>query len=505
MTKLKNLWRNFVRMLDAPLDAAPVPQPKTPMDISSSLLGMASYRPEPVLHKVQKPELPPGVRASDWASDQTYMATDSAITFAVDYAAQHYGDVGFPGYPYLAQLNLISEYRSPSETTAMEMTRKWIKIVSHGDGDKSGKVEDIEAAMKRLNVRAAFEKCALLDGQFGHAQLYIKIKGQQDDDKRMLPLIVSSATIKKGDLEGFVVIEPLWTTPYAYNSNDPTAPDFYKPREWFVLGKRTHASRLLSFISRPVPDMLKPAYNFGGLSMTQLMEPYVRAWQRTRDSVSELIHAFSITGILTEMGDTLQGGTGDGLFNRMDLFNKTRDNRGLMVLNKDTEEMFQFNAPLSGLDKLQAQAQEHMAAPSHTPLVKLLGISPTGLNPSAEGELDVYDDYIAAMQENLFRVPLKTVINIIQLSEFGEIDESIDFEFVPMKQLDGEDLAAVRKSDAEAAATYIAAGVLDPLEERTRLAADPHSGYTNIDVGKLPEPPADPDAKPEDGMNDGNE
>jgi hypothetical protein len=99
---------------------------------------------------------------------------------------------------------------------------------------------------------------------FGHGQIFIKIKGQESDEARKLPLVIDPATIKKGSLLGFAVVEPLWTTPYAYNSNDPTAPDFYKPRAWFVLGKQTHADRLLSFISRPVPDMLKPAYNFGG-------------------------------------------------------------------------------------------------------------------------------------------------------------------------------------------------------------------------------------------------
>ena len=80
------------------------------------------------------------------------------------------------------------------------------------------------------------------------------------------------------------------------------------------------------------------------------------------------------------------------------------------------------------------------------------------------------------------------------------------------RQADGErrvanlaldaDLAAVRKSDAEAAAVLIQNSVLDPLEERQRLASDPNSGYTSIDVNKVPEPMEDPDAKPDDGVSD---
>lgn len=72
---------------------------------------------------------------------------------------------------------------------------------------------------------------------------------------------------------------------------------------------------------------------------------------------------------------------------------------------------------------------------SSIPLVKLLGITPNGLNASSDGEIRVFYDSIHAMQENLFRVPLKTVLDVIQLNEFGEIDPDIDFEFLPLYEL----------------------------------------------------------------------
>jgi hypothetical protein len=346
-------------------------------------------------------------------------------------------------------------------------------------------------------VRDLFRVAAEQDGFFGRAQIYIDIKGVTDETRK-LPLVIAPETIKKGSLNGFKTIEALWTTPYAYNSDNPLAPDFFKPTSWFVLGKQTHASRLMTFIAREVPDMLKPAYNFGGMSMTQLMEPYVNAWLRTRESVSDLLHSFSISGIKTNMASTLAGGTDDDLPGRAKLFNQIRDSRGLMLLDKESEEFFQFNTPLSGLDKLQAQSQEHMAAPSHTPLVKLLGITPTGLNASSEGEINVYYDYISAQQENLFTDHLNKVLAIIQLDRFGEIDPAIGFEFEPLMQLDGEGLSRVRKSDADAAVAYITAGVLSPEEERIRLAADPNSGYTSLEAEKLPAPPGDPDQPAEE-------
>lgn len=466
-----------------------------------ALAKFAPTEPEKVRYEIKPPVLPRGVVPDSAKSDAQYMALDASATSTYDYANQSYSGMGFPGYPHLSSLTQRSEYRSPSETTANEMTRKWIKVRSHGEGDLSGKIEIIEAELKRHKVRDLFRLAAEQDGFFGRAQIYIDIKGVTDESRR-LPLVINPATIKQGSLNGFKNVEALWTTPYVYNSDNPLAADFFKPTSWFIMGKQTHASRLLTFISREVPDMLKPAYNFGGMSMSQLMEPYVEAWLRTRDSVSDLLHSFSISGIKTNMASTLSAGSGDDLFKRAQLFNQIRDTRGLMLLDKDEEEFFQFNTPLSGLDKLQAQSQEHMAAPSHTPLVKLLGITPTGLNASSEGELQVYYDYIAAMQANLFTAPLNKIIQIIQLDQFGEIDEAIGFEFEPLMQMDGTELAAIRKSDADAGVAYITAGVISPEEERTRLAADPSSGYTSLNAEDLPELPDDPDAEPAEKLDE---
>jgi len=460
--------------------------------ISYSLLSrFAGQEPEPVRYEVKRPDLPPGV-----IPESAKMAMDTADSAIYEYASQTYRGMGFPGYPYLSELAQRSEYRSPTETTAKEMTRKWCKVVSHGEGDKAGKIEVIESELKRHKVRDLFRTAAEHDGFFGRGQIHVSLKGDTDET-RQLPLVIRKETINPGTLEGFKSVEPIWTAPYAYNSTDPLAKDFFKPTSWFVMGKLTHASRLLTFVSREVPDMLKPAYNFGGMSMSQLMEPYVNSWLRTRDSVSDLLHSFSISGLKTNMGDALAGGEGQNIFDRAALFNKARDNRGLMLLDKDTEEFFQFNTSLAGLDKLQAQSQEHMAAPCHTPLVKLFGITPTGLNASDEGEISVYYDYINSMQEDLFSDNLHKIISIIQLDKFGEIDPAIGIEWIPLKQVDEEAQARIRKTDSETGANLIQTGSISNLEERARLAADPKSGYTSLDVEDVPTLP-DADSKPEE-------
>lgn len=442
---------------------------------------VGSGKAEKTVTQFKMPTLPKGV-----VPDGEGLAMDSGGM--VGYANSAGISMNFLGYPILSELSQRSEYRAPVQTLATEMTRKWIQFKSIGSEDLSEKIKQIEVAFDHFKIRDAFKLATEHDGFFGRGNLFVEIEGNDD---RETPLVVDKATIKKGSLKQLKVIEPIWTTPVNYDSIDPTNKYFYKPNMWYVMGKPVHSSRLFTFISHPVADMLKPSYNFSGLSMTQMMMPYVDNWLSTRDSVSDLIHSFSTSGIKTNMDAMLsEGNEGDAtdIINRAELFNRMRDNRGLMMLDTSTdEEFFQYNTPLSGLDKLQAQAQEQMAAPCHIPLVKLFGITPSGLNASSEGEIKVYYDYVAAQQQSIYTDPLVTILKIIQLHLFGQIYDDITFEFVPLEQMTEEQIANINKTKAETGATLVEANIISHEEERTRLADDSFSGYNSLDAETLPE------------------
>jgi phage-related protein (TIGR01555 family) len=406
-----------------------------------------------------------------------------------DYVNQVYVNNHFEGYQSLAVKATLPEYRKMVEVPAEEMTRKWIVIQSTG-GDKTDKIKTIEDELKRHKVKTLFRKAAELDGFYGRGQIYIDIKtpggtvASEDPAELQTALLINPAKIKQGSLRGFTLIEPVWTYPSDYNSTDPLSPSYYRPNAWYVLGKTVHHTRLMTFVSREVPDLLKASYNFGGLSMTQMAESYVNNWLRTRDSVSDLVHSYSTSGIKTNMSSMLNGlATADDeaqFFARSQLFSNLKDNRGLMLIDMDSEEFFQFNTPLSGLHELQAQAQEHMASVSSIPLVKLLGITPSGLNASASDEIQVFYDSIHSRQENLFRDPLTKVINLIQLDQFGEIDPEITFQFESLEDMDDMQKAQIRKTDADTDAVLVSIGAIAPDESRARVASDPDSGYDGL-------------------------
>jgi len=471
----------------------PNPPPKNPdggekpLQISWEVLEQAMRKPLVVERKLCKPSLAPGVLpegANDWALDTPQ------CNQLYEYANAQGCYAGFMGYPRLAQLIQRSEYREPSATIASEMTRKWVKLASTEESDRVAELTDI---MEAYDVRGMFQRCIERDGYFGRCQLFIALKGQEN--KVDVPLCIDQTGIKPGMLDGFRVIEPMWSTPQMYNSTDPTRADFYKPSSWYVQSKKIHSDRLLTFISREVPDLLKPSYNFGGLSLTQLIEPYVIQWLRTRDAVSDLIHNFSVLWLKTDLDTVLEGGDGAELFKRIQLFIANRDNRGLMAIDMNREEVGITNAPLASLDKLQAQAQEHLAGPTHIPLVKLWGITPAGLNANSDGEIRVFYDWIDAQWKAHYARHLKTVLDVLQLNRWGDIDESIRAIPEPLMQPSAVEQADIRKKNAETAQIYIDKGAIDRAEVREQLANDPESGYQNLPVDELPEDPMEAEMK----------
>jgi len=381
---------------------------------------------------------------------------------------------GFPGFAHLSMLAARAEYRAMAEITAGELTRAWISLHSTSvTGSSGAKISALNKAMRDTSLPQIIQMAALHDALYGRAQILLDIPGHD----LSTPLVLDKRTIARGSHIKLKTIEAIWTTPVAFNSLDPKAPDFYKPSSWYMLGQQVHSSRLLTVITRPLPNMLAPAFNFSGMSLSQLAEPTVNNWLRTRQSVSDLVANFSTIVLKTSMNQVLTGADdGTDLMARVDLFNATRSNRGIMLIDKDREEIVQLAVPLGELAELQGASQGHQCSVSRIPAIILTGIS----SNSSAGSLKVFWDYISGQQESYWRSPIDTVIKILQLSMWGEIDPDIGFSFTHLRQSNPKELAAIRTADCTAAGNYIDAGVVRPEEVREKIARDPESKYRGL-------------------------
>jgi uncharacterized protein len=402
----------------------------------------------------------------------------------------------FLGYSTLAVMAQRAEYMNMSTSLADDETRKWIKFKARAESmDKSEKIKAIEDKLDSLKAQAAFKTYLTQAYHYGRAHLYLDTGDTDNPDELKTDLgggarsAASALKMAGKKLIGLRPIEAVWCTPHDYETSDPLKPNWYEPQAWFAMSKQIHASRLLKIIPHPVSDLLKPAYSFGGVPLIQMAKPYVENWLKARQSVSDLIQSFSQWVLKTNLDATLAGGTGDDVYARAAIFNNAKNSRGLMIVDKDKEDFGNVNTPLGGLDELQAQALEHICSAIRQPVVKYTGIDPQGLNASSEGSIRVYYDLIHSTQEYLIRPPLQIVVDLVQIELFGDVDPDILLEFEPLYEMTDIEKAQVRYQDAQTGALLIQSQVIDPQEERARVADDPDTPYVDLDPMAMPEVP----------------
>lgn len=445
----------------------------------------------------------------DWAQTQGQMALDQNINVLPGAAAAamsdgFWGGLTFMGFALLSQLAQRPEYRRISEVLATACTDKWVEIKStSSDKSKDQKIKELNTFLDDIGTRETFRSLVEQDGFFGRSHLYFDT-GDTDDSKELLTPIgngrdkISAEKINKNHrLQALRTVEPIWVNPQAYDSINPLKRDWYNPQRWYCMGREVHTSRLLRFVGREVPDILKPTYNFGGLSLTQMSMSYVNNWLAVRQGITDLILSFSYTILKTDLASSMQEGFEEQLIRRIELLTNWRSNKGTIALDKN-EEFENIATPLGTLDALQAQSQEQMCFPAGIPVVVLFGIQPAGLNASSDGEIRTWEKWVASFQQKFMRSGLRTTIDFAQLSLWGAVDPDITFDFVPLRELSEKEEAEVRKLEADTDAIYVDIGAVGNDEVRKRLATDATSIYSGLDVDKMPEQDQEVEVDPEE-------
>lgn len=520
--KLKSVLKLFTGSFGPP---TPPPPPQLPAPVKEHRIRKKAPTRDRLeaIETAFKPYEPlPGVRGAN------AVAMDS-IPGLLPYIGQNFGylssfiedGLNFKGYQTLQMMMLRAEFIKPVMITAREATREWIKFrskqVKPGESEPQAvadKISQLEAEFRRLNVRKHVFQQQYDALAYGIGHLWFEVnKESLDSSAQKTPVVVGPNGIKKGTLDRLVNINPTWTNPNIYNSDNPLRDDFYKPQTWWVQGTEVHASRIMSAVPFPVGDLLKPAFNFGGLALPQMMEAYVHNFLRTRQNVSDLVNNFATKILLTDMMGNMQTPLAngmaspmaysdinvDGIIERAELMSALQNNNSVLVADKNSEDFKIAAVPLSGLDALQSQSMEGMAWLPGIPIVKYFGDQPQGLNASSEGNIRSWYDDISAYQEANMEPTVTKIFHLAQLNIWGEIDETLEYEFVHLGQLSEKEAAEVEKIKADTDALYIQEGVVDPNEARERLAADPHSNYSGVDLtGDAPGLPDPPDIDPEE-------
>lgn len=422
-------------------------------------------------------------------NNPTVMAMDACINHIIDMCAPEWQALAVPrflGYPMLSNIAQDPLIRSGIEVIVDDMTRKFIDLTSKGENDLSTSIAELESDLQSFRIKSIFNRALATTGYQGGCLVYVDV-GELDDEEKKTPLYLDAATFKKGSFRGLRIIEPINLYPGRYDTLDPTSEDYFNPETWFVLGKEYHRSRFLYFAQNEVPLILKPLYNFFGISLAQQVLEYVQNFTENRRSAQRLLNKFSLTIWRTDMSQFLSGGDCNSLTQRVKYFNAQRSNDGTVLLDKETEEMEQINTPLSGVTDIVSMSLDLAPVILGISKDKYFGDLPKGLNASSEGTNRIYYDKIQSLNEKICYDNVVKVLKILQLNRYGEIDDNISFQFAPLWEMDERERAEINKVKADTAAVYLDRGALSAEEVRGALADNPDSGFSNIDVDDVPE------------------
>ncbi|WP_230086523.1 DUF1073 domain-containing protein, partial [Providencia alcalifaciens] len=154
--------------------------------------------------------------------------------------------------------------------------------------------------------------------------------------------------VTKGMYKGIKQIDPQWVTPDLTDSNiqDPASMDFYDPTYYVIAGRKYHKSHFIKFVPFPVPNVLKPLYNYFGVSVPERIYERVYASERTANEAPQL----AMTKRLLTIGvNDTESADKNVIRENMAYFMEMRDNYGVQFMDsEDTAQ--QFDTSLADLD-----------------------------------------------------------------------------------------------------------------------------------------------------------
>lgn len=403
----------------------------------------------------------------------------------------------FIGYPALALLRQNIMLQNIVTVFSEEMTKKW---VVPSPSDESVTEEEVQALIKldqKHKGQALFRK-ALTEQLFsGGCLVFIDV----GDENLEAPLELDPVSIPKGSLRGFRIVEPMNCYAMGYNAYDPLAENYFVPQYWNIQGRDVHASRFLYFAENELPILLRPAYMFFGIPFTQLLLDYVYNFERSRDAAARALRNHSLLGLMTDLSSILQTGVCAGnpqsIINRLRIMQATRDQDGIALLNKETEEFFQITTPLTGMQELTEQQLQLMSFAARIPVTKLFLTPPKGFSTTDEMSEQNWAQVINGRQTRQLTDNVIKFHKIIALNEWGKTLGTLDYKWPDVRDMSAKEKAELQNQLAQRDSTLVQGQILDASEVRERMAADEESGYSGIYIGD--------DWEPETPEPDGNE
>jgi phage-related protein (TIGR01555 family) len=403
---------------------------------------------------------------------------------------------------------------------AAEMCREWIEVRIQ-DQKEAG--EACDQWLDDLDARAAFELALQWRRGYGGAGILLGINRDNPPTPEQMAAPLNPGDIRTIDHLTVFSARELQTVAYY---SDPLSPKFGQPAVYRIVpqvpfgisgqaimsfgatmldpvmaGAPTHPWSILpevheSWILRfdgAVVDRRQRLENWGwGDAVLQRCYDIIRDVGSSWGSIANLLQDFA-QGIFSMPGlmDALASDNEGLIQKRLELLDLTRSNQRMIALDGGREdgggkeEFKREVATLTGAAEVLNSMFQLLSAAADQPLTMLLGQSPKGLGNEGESDMERWRDHVADLQRSDMLPQLKRLIELGMTATKGPTGGKVYTEptegrngkksgrrpwsiyFRPLRQLDEQEQATLRKTIAETDQINIAQGIYTPEEART--------------------------------------
>ena len=245
-----------------------------------------------------------------------------------------YASQSFIGYQLCALLSQNWLINKACIMPARDATRHGYELVTH-DGQEIE--EDVLAFIKhvdkhRYKINTNLINLVRFNRVFG---IRIALFDIETEDETFYENPFNIDGVRPYSYKGISQVDPYWITPELdmNSASNPASIDFYEPTWWRVNGKRYHKSHLIVLRNSLVPDVLKPTYLYGGLSIPQMIAERVFASEKTANEAPQLAMTKRTNVFKTDIEAAISDQA--SFEQKLQWYAQMRDNYGMKVIGQD--------------------------------------------------------------------------------------------------------------------------------------------------------------------------
>lgn len=349
------------------------------------------------------------------------------------------------------------------DTIPEDMTKNGYKIISQIEPDK---MRQIETTFRRTSTHKDLLRGLKWGRLYGGAGGLIIIDGQED----MLDQPLELDQVMPDSYKGLLILDR-WSglSPTEELVEDPSDPEYGLPKTYLVTsdvlekGIRVHHSRIIRFMGRPLPYLEELAENYWGASELEHVIDELKKRDNVSWNIASLTFMASLRVMKLEgMGQLMALGNTkaqEDLWNTVQALNALMNNNSIQILGEnDSYETHQYT--FGGVGEVYDRFMMDVAGASETPVSKLFGRSPAGMNSTGEFDMQNYYDTIETKQENELRPIYEKLFPVILMSALGGVPDDFDFEFNPVRRPPADEMADLASKNTDSVTKAFQAGLI---------------------------------------------